>query len=141
MTPDGSPRGHELAELNIARAVAPMDHPAMADFVANLARINALGDRSPGFVWRLQDETGAATAIRAFDDPLVIVNLTVWTTVGRSWPTHPVGPCRGLPAATRMVRPDRRPQPRPVVGADRPPSDGRRGTVGLERLADERPDR
>ncbi len=53
----------------------------MADFVANLDRINELGDASPGFVWRLKDETGAATAIHAFDDPLIIVNLTVWTSI------------------------------------------------------------
>jgi heme-degrading monooxygenase HmoA len=69
---------HHLAELNIARAVGPIDSPSMADFVANLARVNAIGDASPGFVWRLQDDSGAATSIRAFDDPRVIVNLTVW---------------------------------------------------------------
>lgn len=70
-----------LAELNIGRAAGPMDGPVMADFVANLDRINALGDASPGFVWRLQDETGAATSIRAFDDPGIIVNLTVWDSI------------------------------------------------------------
>jgi hypothetical protein len=73
--------GFELVELNIARAVAPLDHPAMADFVANLDRVNALGDASPGFVWRLQDESGAATSIRAFEDPRIIVNLTVWSSI------------------------------------------------------------
>ncbi len=54
-------RSH-LAQLNIARSVAPIDDPAMADFVANLDRINALGEATPGFVWRLKDETGSATA-------------------------------------------------------------------------------
>ena len=73
--------GHHLAELNVARTVAPMDDPAMADFVADLDRINGLGDASPGFVWRLQDESGAATSIRAFDDPRMIVNLTVWRSI------------------------------------------------------------
>ena len=53
----------------------------MADFVDNLDQINGLGDASPGFVWRLQDEFGAATTIRAFDDPLMIVNLTVWESI------------------------------------------------------------
>lgn len=72
---------HHLAELNIGRTAAPMDDPLMADFVANLDRINALGDASPGFVWRLQDESGAATSIRAFDDPRMIVNLTVWESI------------------------------------------------------------
>jgi hypothetical protein len=81
MTGPDRPPGRELAELNIARAVAPLDDPAMAGFVADLDRINALGDASPGFVWRLQDQSGAATSIRAFDDPLIIVNLTVWASV------------------------------------------------------------
>lgn len=76
--PNPGGNAYHLAELNIARAVAPLDQPAMAHFVANLDRINAMGDASPGFVWRLQDESGAATSIRAFDDPLMIVNLTVW---------------------------------------------------------------
>ncbi len=73
--------GRHLAELNIARSVAPIDHPVMADFVADLDRVNTLGDASPGFVWRLKDESGGATSIRAFDDPLIIVNLTVWESV------------------------------------------------------------
>lgn len=50
----------------------------MRAFVAALDRINALADASPGFVWRLQDALGNATSIQAFDDPLVIVNLSVW---------------------------------------------------------------
>lgn len=79
-TREGSPAVH-IAELNIARAVGPMDSRAMADFVANLDRINAIGDASPGFVWRLQDESGAATLIRAFEDPAIIVNLTVWASI------------------------------------------------------------
>ena len=70
-----------VAELNIGRTVAALDDPRLADFVDNLVRINGLGDASPGFLWRLQDEFGAATTIRAFDDPLMIVNLTVWESV------------------------------------------------------------
>ncbi len=67
-----------LAQANIARAVAPMDDPAMADFMAQLDTINALADRSPGFVWRLQSGSGNATDIAVTDDPLVILNLSVW---------------------------------------------------------------
>ena len=33
------------------------DDPRMADFYNNLARVNALAERMPGFVWRLKDET------------------------------------------------------------------------------------
>ena len=70
-----------LAQLNVARLRAPLDDPLIADFVDNLERVNALGEHSPGYVWRLQTDEGDATAVRAFDDPLVILNLTVWTSV------------------------------------------------------------
>ena len=59
---------YELAQLNIAQMRTPLDAPEMVDFVANLDRINALADSAPGFVWRLQEEDGNATAIRPFGD-------------------------------------------------------------------------
>ena len=71
---------HHLAQLNIARLRAPIDSPELADFVAQLTEINALGERSPGYVWRLQDDSGDATALRPFE-PDIIVNLTVWESV------------------------------------------------------------
>ena len=67
-----------LAQLNVARVLAPLDSPAMADFVAQLDAVNALADGAPGFVWRLQTEDGDATAVRAFDDAAIIVNMSVW---------------------------------------------------------------
>ncbi|VXD02164.1 conserved hypothetical protein [Pseudomonas sp. 8Z] len=71
---------YHLAQLNIAWMKAPLDSPQMADFVANLERINALAEASPGYVWRLQDEVGDATAIRPFGDD-VLVNMSVWQDV------------------------------------------------------------
>ena len=68
---------YQLAQLNIAKMKAPLDSPLMADFVANLDRINALAESSAGFVWRLQTEEGDATAVRPMGDD-VIVNLSVW---------------------------------------------------------------
>ena len=70
-----------LAQVNIALLKAPLDSPELADFVANLEPINALADGAPGFVWRLQTEDGDATAIRAFDDARIIVNLSAWESV------------------------------------------------------------
>lgn len=70
--------GWHLAQFNIARGRAAMDDPVMADFVATLDRVNALADASPGFVWRLQDDSGNATAIAAYDDPNMLVNMSVW---------------------------------------------------------------
>lgn len=54
---------YELAQLNIGVIRAPMDSPVMAEFAANLARINAIADAAPGFIWRLQTEAGDATSI------------------------------------------------------------------------------
>jgi hypothetical protein len=70
-----------LAQLNVARLRAPLDDPLIADFVDNLEHVNGLGEGSPGYVWRLQTDAGDATGVRAFDDPLTILNLTVWTSV------------------------------------------------------------
>lgn len=71
---------YQLAQLNIATLAAPLDSPPLADFVANLERINALAEASPGFVWRLQDEAGDATALRPFGAE-VLVNMSVWRDV------------------------------------------------------------
>ena len=72
---------HHLAQINIARARFPIEHPRMAGFVARLDDINALADTSPGFIWRLQTDDGNATAIQIFDDPLIIINMSVWESV------------------------------------------------------------
>ncbi|MCI0551682.1 MAG: DUF3291 domain-containing protein [Anaerolineae bacterium] len=69
------------AQINIARMLAPIDDPIMAEFVAQLPPINALADQSPGFVWRLQSESGDATSIKVYDDNMIIINLTVWESV------------------------------------------------------------
>ena len=70
----------ELAQLNIAQLKAPIYSPVLADFVANLDRINLLADRSDGFRWRLKTDDGDATALRPFGDD-VIVNMTVWRDI------------------------------------------------------------
>ena len=67
-----------LAQLNVARAVAPIDDPRLAGFVERLDEINRLAEASPGFVWRLASPAGNATDLHPTGDPLVIVNLTVW---------------------------------------------------------------
>lgn len=67
-----------IAQMNVGTALYPMYHPGIADFVARLADINALADSSPGFVWRLKDDSGNATAIKVSDNPRFIVNMSVW---------------------------------------------------------------
>jgi hypothetical protein len=70
-----------LAQLNVGRLRAPMDDPLIDDFRTNLDPVNGLAEVSPGFVWRLQDDSGNATSIKPFGDELEIVNLTVWESI------------------------------------------------------------
>jgi len=70
---------YHLAQVNIGLPIEPLDSERLRGFVEMLEPINALADAAPGFVWRLQTEDGDATAVRIFDDPDLIVNLTVWT--------------------------------------------------------------
>jgi hypothetical protein len=72
--------GQYLAQLNVARALDDMDSPRLADFVSALDRVNAVAERSPGFVWRLKDEAGNAIDIKVTDDGRLIVNMSVWET-------------------------------------------------------------
>jgi len=71
----------ELAQLNIASLVAPIDSPVLADFVAELDRINGIADHSEGFVWRLQSDDGNATDLESGFGPEFIVNMSVWRSM------------------------------------------------------------
>lgn len=66
-----------LAQVNIAKRLAPMDDPIMQDFVNNLDKINTIADESDGFIWRLKDED-KDLAIRIFQDDTLIINMSVW---------------------------------------------------------------
>jgi len=73
---------YHVAQVNIGRVRAPLDDAMMAGFVNRLDELNALADRSPGFVWRLQTESGNATYFRPYpEDDRVLLNMSVWETV------------------------------------------------------------
>jgi hypothetical protein len=72
---------YHLAQCNIGRIVAPLDSPQLAGFVAGLEPINALADSTPGFVWRLETDEGNATSVRAFDDDMLLMNMSVWESI------------------------------------------------------------
>ncbi|PHS18508.1 MAG: hypothetical protein COA86_07380 [Kangiella sp.] len=72
---------YQIAQINIAQAQDSMESETMKGFVERLDEINYLADKSAGFVWRLETEEGDATAIQAFDDPLMIVNMSVWEDI------------------------------------------------------------
>ena len=72
---------HQLAQINIARLLAPLHDPQIADFVAQLDEINEVAEKAPGFVWRLKSDSGNATDVPYSDDPFVIVNMSVWESI------------------------------------------------------------
>jgi len=74
-------RTKHLAQVNVARAHAPLDSPVMAGFVARIEELNALAEQSPGFVWRHKDESGGAAYTRPFEDTQVLFNMSVWETI------------------------------------------------------------
>ncbi|HLW23290.1 MAG TPA: DUF3291 domain-containing protein [Steroidobacteraceae bacterium] len=70
-----------IAQLNVGRAVAPVESAQLAPFIAALDAINALADAAPGFVWRLQTASGNATDVRPTEDAQFLVNMSVWSSV------------------------------------------------------------
>jgi hypothetical protein len=68
-----------LAQINIGRLAAPQGNPRVQPFFDALDAVNALAESSPGFVWRLTGEGNNATDLQPTTDPLLIVNMSVWT--------------------------------------------------------------
>jgi len=60
---------------------APLDDPLMQDFVARIDALNALADKSPGFIWRLQTEEGEVSPVATFSGERVLFNLSVWESI------------------------------------------------------------
>lgn len=56
---------YRLAQLNIARMKAPLESPLLADFVANLERVNALAEAIHKLEWlRRHGPTADASGFR-----------------------------------------------------------------------------
>jgi hypothetical protein len=73
----------QLAQVNVARLLAPLDSEQLADFVAALDPVNASADAAPGFIWRLKTEEGNATSVKGFEwdhqgSAGIIINMSVW---------------------------------------------------------------
>ena len=71
----------QIAQVNIGRIRAPLDHEIMQTFVARLEEINALADASPGFVWRLKSEEGPSSYLHPYEDERLLLNMSVWESV------------------------------------------------------------
>ena len=89
---------YHLVQFNVARMRAPIDSAVMEGFVSQLERINAIAEATRGFVWRLQTPEGDATALRPYDDPMLLVNMSVWESLaalhGYVYKSPHVGPLR-----------------------------------------------
>ncbi len=72
---------YHLAQINIARFRLPADDPANADFVNAIEAVNAAADAQAGFVWRLQGDGAGALDIQAYDDPNIVINMSVWESL------------------------------------------------------------
>lgn len=72
------PQNWHLAQINVGTIKYPRDDPRMSGFMGRLDEINALADESPGFVWRMQSESGNATDIDVGGAPLFLANMSVW---------------------------------------------------------------
>jgi Domain of unknown function (DUF3291) len=70
-----------LAQVNIGKVIAPMDSPIMSGFADHLDEINKLAEESEGFIWRLKEDNNNATSIHVFDDPFILINMSVWESV------------------------------------------------------------
>jgi hypothetical protein len=73
---------YQIAQVNIGRVKAPVEDPIMLGFTSRLDEINALADRAPGFVLRLQTPVGNATYFRPYpEDDRVLINMSVWESI------------------------------------------------------------
>ena len=71
-----------IAEINVALLRVPLSDPLLSDFVAELDRVNAVADASPGFVWRLKGADGGSSSyLQPFPNERMIINMSVWTSI------------------------------------------------------------
>lgn len=71
-------KNYHLAQVNIADAHAALDTVEMKGFNDRLDEINTVADNSPGFIWRWDPDDEDTSVIDVFDDPLLLVNISVW---------------------------------------------------------------
>lgn len=71
----------QLAQLNVARWAIDPESDLAQGFLGRLDEVNGLGEQADGFVWRLKDESGNSMGYHLLDDPLLVINLSVWESI------------------------------------------------------------
>jgi heme-degrading monooxygenase HmoA len=75
-------KGWHLAQINVAKIIGEsISDPVMKKFVDQLEEVNALAEGSPGFIWRLKDDTNNATSLNPYNDQTIIINMSVWESL------------------------------------------------------------
>ncbi len=79
----------QIAHFNVARLRHPPHDPRVAGFIDNVSKVNAIAERSKGYVWRWADESAAVgdgIAFQAVDsDVHLAISLSIWTNVEDLW--------------------------------------------------------
>jgi hypothetical protein len=70
--------GYHIAQANIALLRAPLTDPDMAEFITLNDEINAIAAQTPGFVWQLKTGDITAPPYLVFNDPRILLNVSVW---------------------------------------------------------------
>ncbi len=74
---------HHIAHLNWATLLDDLDSPTVAPFINAVERVNAVAERSPGFVWRSGNEAELGRRIgwpTFTENPRIIASFSVWET-------------------------------------------------------------
>lgn len=79
MTMMKKPSDYHIAEANVARMKTEFDDPIMYSFIRRLNDVNAIADRSPGFIWRQSAE--ANDYLMPYRDKRIIFNMSVWQSI------------------------------------------------------------
>ncbi len=79
----------QIAHFNVARLRHAPGDPRVAGFIDNVGKINAIAERSPGYVWRWADESKAVGGVIIYQaadaDPRFAISLSVWNSVADLW--------------------------------------------------------
>jgi len=78
-----------IAEFNFGTLRFPFGDPRLAGFSDNIARVNAIAQRSPGFIWMIDDDTMDAVQNdpngALADRPNTASTLSVWQDAASLW--------------------------------------------------------
>ena len=69
-----------IAQMNWGRLKYPVDHPLLSKFLGELEEVYGLAEQSPGFIWRLDEETLQEQLVVSGWDIRSSVTVSVWET-------------------------------------------------------------